>query len=118
MQAIYFDKRSARETAQLLMAEGVTMIEMAQGFAMNEALKKLSELVVSGELCHGSDPILSWMASNTVLLTNPKGERRLAKERSPEKIDGIAALTMGIEGAVVRRDRAGVPQYQILAFGG
>jgi phage terminase large subunit-like protein len=118
MQAIFYDTRTARETAQILAADGVTMIQMLQGFALNEALKKLSELVVSGDLCHGGDPILSWMASNTVLLTNSKGERRLAKERSPEKIDGIAALTMGIEGAIVRRERVGMPQYQILAFGG
>jgi phage terminase large subunit-like protein len=118
MQAIFFDKRSARETAQLLMAEGITMVEMAQGFALNEALKKLSELVVSGDLCHGMDPILSWMASNTVLLTNSKGERRLAKERSPEKIDGIAALTMGIEGALVRRERVGTVDLQLFVFGG
>jgi len=33
------------------------------------------------------------------------GKKRLAKERSPEKIDGIAALVMGVEGAIVRRER-------------
>jgi phage terminase large subunit-like protein len=91
---------------------------MAQGTALNEALKKLLELVVSGELCHGTDPILTWMASNTVLHTNGAGERRLAKERSPEKIDGIAALTMGIEGAVIRRARTPPAEYQVLVYGG
>jgi phage terminase large subunit-like protein len=117
MQAIYYDSRSARETAQILGAEGVTLIQMLQGFSLNEGLKRLSELIVSGDLCHGIDPILSWMASNTVVITNQKGERRLAKERSPEKIDGIAALTMGIEGAIIRRERV-APQYDVFVFGG
>ncbi len=118
MQAVFYDTRTARETSQILMAEGLTMIQMMQGFALNEAIKRMLELIVSGELCHGSDPILSWMASNTTLLTNTKGERRLAKERSPEKIDGIAALVMGIEGAIIRRERVQAPKYEIMIFGG
>jgi phage terminase large subunit-like protein len=118
IRSVFYDQRSARETAQLLMAEGIDMVPMLQGFALNEAIKRLLALVVSGELCHGDDPILTWMASNLVLLTGTRGERRIAKERSPEKIDGMAALVMGIEGAIVRRERTPQPQYQVLIVGG
>jgi phage terminase large subunit-like protein len=118
--SVFYDQRSARETAQLLAADGIDMVPMLQGFALNEAIKRLLSLVVSGELCHGheTDPILTWMASNLVLLTGMKGEKRLAKERAPEKIDGIAALVMGIEGALVRRERTPPPQYQLIVLGG
>lgn len=116
MQSVFYDTKTARETAQILMAEGVQMVAMTQGFALHEAITRLLELIVSGHLCHGRDEILAWMASNTVLLTGTKGEKRLAKERAPEKIDGIAALVMGIEGALVRRERVPERQYQVMIF--
>lgn len=116
MTAIFFDKRSARETAQILSGEGLEMVELSQGFALHEALTRLLALVSSGQLCHGDDPILAWMASNTVILTNSKNEKRLAKERSPDKIDGIAALVMGIDGAIIRRERTPPPAYQTMIF--
>ncbi len=118
IQAVFYDTRTARETSQILAAEGLNMIQMIQGFQLNEAIKKLLELVVSGMLCHGTDPILSWMASNAVLLTNGKGERRIDKQRSSEKIDGIAALVMGIEGAIVRRERPPEKEFQMIFVGG
>jgi phage terminase large subunit-like protein len=118
MISVFYDTKTARETAQLLMAEGVDMVPMTQGFALNEAIKRLLELIVSGELCHGHDKILGWMASNTVVVIGAKNEKRLAKERSPEKIDGIAALVMGIEGALVRRERKPAPSYQMMFLGG
>lgn len=118
IRSVFYDQRSARETAQILAAEGVEMIAMLQGFALNEAIKRLLSLVISGEFCHGNNPILTWMASNLVLVTGLKGERRVAKERSPEKIDGMAALVMGIEGAIVRRERTPAPDYQLYFVGG
>ena len=117
VKSIFYDQRSARETAQLLMAEGLDMVPMLQGFALTEAIRRLLQLVTTGELCHGDNQILTWMASNLVLLTNNKKERRLAKDRSPEKIDGIAALVMGIEGALVRRDRKPEPVYEMFVLG-
>ena len=116
--SVCFDTKTARETSQLLIAEGIDMIPMAQGFQLNEAIKRLLGLIIAGQLCHGSEPILSWMASNVVLITGQKGDKRLAKERSPEKIDGVAALVMGIEGALVRRERTPEPTYQVLFVGG
>lgn len=116
MGGVFYDPKTARETAQILMGAGIDMVPMPQGFALNEAITKLLGLVTTGQLCHGDDPILAWMADNTVLVNGTKGERRLAKERAPEKIDGIAALVMGIEGALVRRERVdSAPQF--LVFG-
>lgn len=118
MQSVFYDTKTARETAQILMGEGIEMVAMTQGFALNEAITRLLALIVDGKLCHGNEAILSWMASNTVVLTGVKNEKRLAKERSPEKIDGIAALVMGIEGALVRRERTPEPAYQTFIIGG
>jgi phage terminase large subunit-like protein len=118
IRSVFYDSRSARETAQLLTAKGIDCVPMLQGFQLTEAITRLLTLVAAGQLCHGGDPILAWMASNVVLITGTRKDKRLAKEKSPEKIDGIAALVMGIEGALVRRERKPEPQYQVLFFGG
>jgi phage terminase large subunit-like protein len=118
LRAVYYDTRSARETAQLLTAEGLDLVPLTQGFPLHEAIKRFSALIAAGLLCHGNDPILAWMAANLVLVTGAKGEKRIAKERSPEKIDGIAAVVMAIDGAIVRRDRTdNTPEYQTYFFG-
>jgi phage terminase large subunit-like protein len=119
MQSVTYDTKSARETAQILSGQGVTMVAVAQGFALHEALKRTLELIVEGELCHGDDPILGWMASNAVVVSGGiGGAQRLDKERSPEKIDGIAALVMGVQGAIIMRERTPEPQYEVMIFGG
>lgn len=118
LRSLFYDQRTAKETAQILKGEGLDVVPMLQGFGLNEAIKRLLGLIVSGHLCHGDDPILTWMASNVVVLKGAKGEQRLAKERSPEKIDGIAALVMGIEGALVRRERVPAPAFQMFVLGG
>ena len=117
LRAVFYDTKTARETAQLLIAEGVDMVPITQGFPLHEAIKRTGELILSGNLCHGNDPILAWMASNAVLVTGSKNEKRLAKERSPEKIDGVAALLMGVDGAVVRREREPEPTYEMFMLG-
>jgi phage terminase large subunit-like protein len=117
MQSVFYDTKTARETAQLLIADGVDMVPMAQGFALHEAIKRFLSLITSGEFCHGEDPILDWMATNLVLLTGTRGEVRIAKEKAPEKIDGIAAIVMWVDGAIVRRERA-KPRYEVLIVGG
>jgi phage terminase large subunit-like protein len=115
---VCYDTKTARETAQLLTAAGIDMVPMTQGFALNEAIKRTLGMVVGGQLRHDNEPVLAWMASNLVTLRGTKGELRIAKERAPEKIDGIAALVMGIEGALVRRERKPPPSYQVMIVGG
>ncbi len=117
LKSVFYDPRTARETSQLLAAEGIDVVQIPQGFALNEAIQKFLALVAAGSLCHGNDPILTWMASNFVLLTGTKGDRRMAKERAPEKIDGIAALIMGIEGGIVRRARPPEKSFEMIFLG-
>lgn len=106
IKAISYDPRSATETSQILTADGITMISTTQGFALHEAIKRTLELVVAGKLCHGKNPLLTWMASNVVLRHGTKGEKRLDKERSPEKIDGVAAIVDAVDWGVVRQEKA------------
>ena len=115
VRELAYDKRFAQQMAQHWEGMGLTCVDMPQGFALNEAIRRLADWVVSGVLCHGGDPILAWMASNAVVREGRNKELRLDKEKASEKIDGIAALVMAIARAIVVAPQ---PTYQMLFFGG
>jgi phage terminase large subunit-like protein len=118
IRTVFYDVSNAKETAQVLQGQGVDVAPIRQGDALDEAITRMLGLVSTGQLCHGDNRLLTWQASNLVLLTNTKGKRRIAKERAPEKIDGMAALVIGVEGALVRRERVPEPTYQFFVLGG
>ena len=95
-----FDKRFANQMAQNLMGIGLTMVDMPQGFFLNEALRKLSDLVTERQLLHDDNPILSMMAANAIVRHGRNKTIRLDKDTAAEKIDGIAALAMAIGRAI------------------
>ncbi len=96
VRELAYDKRFAEQMAQRLEAHGIEMVDQPQGFQLHEACTRLFELVETGRLCHGDDPILSWMASNLVVRTDREQRIRPDKNRATEKIDGIVALLMAL----------------------
>jgi phage terminase large subunit-like protein len=97
-----YDKRFAGQMALHLEGDGVTMIDTPQGFHLNEAVRRLGELVKSGSLAHNGDPVLAWMASNVVVKHGRNQEMRIDKDKATEKIDGIAALVMALSRALAQ----------------
>lgn len=100
IREVAYDNRFAEQMAQNLIGQGITMVNTPQGFQLNEALRRLFELVVEGNLCHGDDPVLSWMAANFVIRHGTKGDIRPDKDKAAEKIDGVVALTMALDRVV------------------
>ena len=99
VREVAYDNRFAEQLAQNLTGAGVTTVKVIQGFALNEACKRLIELVTEGRLIHGNHPVLAWMAGNYVEALGKgqyAGQRRPAKEKAPEKIDGITAFMSGL----------------------
>jgi len=75
-----------------------------QGFRdMAPALDKMERLVAEARLRHAGNPILTFCASNAVVEMDPAGNRKLAKNKSSGRIDGMVALAM----ALVAVDREG-----------
>ena len=73
------------------------MDQHGQGFAsMSAPTKELERLVVSGDLRHGGNPVLRWMASNVMLRIDPAANIKIDKKTSREKVDGMVALCMAI----------------------
>lgn len=77
------------------------LIQFRQGFAsMSPAMKALERLYMAGELAHGNNPVLTWMASNLVVREDPAGNIKPDKAKSTERIDGMVALAMAVDRAV------------------
>lgn len=55
---------------------------------------------MEGNIIHGGNPVLKWMAQNVVMRQDPAGNIKPDKERSVEKIDGIVALIMGLDRCI------------------
>jgi len=73
------------------------MMEFRQGFgSMTGPTKELLAMVGAGQICHGGNPVLRWMASNAATLEDPAGNLKFDKSKSTERIDGIVSLTMAV----------------------
>ncbi len=112
IREIAVDPWNARQLQTQLREEdgwGDRVIDHRQGFiSMSGPTKDLDRLVISGLLVHGGNPVLRWMASNTVVKTDPAGNLKPDKEKSAEKIDGIVALIMALGRAALRTDHTSV----------
>lgn len=106
---IGFDRWNATEiVTQLGEEDGFEMLKIGQGMGdMSAPTKRFLELVMNGELAHGGNLPLRWMASNLVVQEDPAGNKKPDKKRSREKIDGIVALIMCLFCAMA----AGAMQY-------
>ena len=89
------------------------MVAFGQGYAsMNAPTKRLEQLVIAGQLAHGGNPVLRWMADNVSLETDAADNWKPSKKRSRERIDGIVATIMGV-GLLLERPIPEGPTWSI-----
>jgi phage terminase large subunit-like protein len=116
VRTVGYDKRFAEQLAQHLVGRGIDMVDQPQGFQLNEAIKRKGELIATGDLCHGGNEILTWMASNYITQRGLRGELRPDKAKAADKIDGQVALDMAL-AIWVRQPAQREPQFQMLVIG-
>ena len=69
--------------------------QIGQGFqSMSPALRDLEASILNEKINHGNHPVLSMCAANAVVQSDPAGNRKLAKNKSSGRIDGMVALAM------------------------
>ena len=57
-----------------------------------------------GELRHGDNPVVRWMASKVSVRMDPAGCMKPDKKKSSERIDGIVAAIMALGRAMETRE--------------
>ena len=98
---IAIDRWNATMLTQNLEDDGFTMVPFGQGYAsMSPPTKEFYKLLMEGKIQHGGNPVLAWMAGNVVVDTDPAGNIKCTKARSPEKIDGIVAAIMALDRCI------------------
>jgi phage terminase large subunit-like protein len=71
--------------------------EFGQGTkSMSPALRELEALILDEKIAHGDHPVLSMCAVNAVVEGKDSSNRKLSKNRSSGRIDGMVALAMAI----------------------
>ena len=98
---IAFDRWGAVQMTQNLEGMGFTVIPFGQGFKdMSPPTKEFYKLLMEGRITHGGNPVMAWMAGNVVVDTDPAGNIKPTKAKSPEKIDGIVAAIMALDRCI------------------
>lgn len=101
IREIAYDRWNATQMVQNLEGMGFTMVPFGQGFKdMSPPSKELFKLLMEGNIIHGGNPVLKWMAGNVVMRQDPAGNIKPDKEKSVEKIDGIVASIMALDRCI------------------
>lgn len=113
VRKIAFDRWNFKHLKPWLIQAGMTerqveerFVEFGQGFqSMSPALRDLETAVLNRKMAHGNNPILTMCALNSVVQRDPAGNRKLVKNKSPGRIDGMIALAMAMGVAPVEDEK-------------
>ena len=83
--------------------DGFNVVKFGQGYlSMNAPTKELERLVLSGDLNHGGNPVLRWMASNVTVEIDAAENYKPSKKKSTQRIDGIVSTIMALGIAMLQ----------------
>jgi phage terminase large subunit-like protein len=116
MRRISYDRMFAGQMVQEIdeKLRGVEVVPVAQTYlGQSPSIKELWRLLgktdagtVAGRMRHAGDPVTRWMASVVETTSDGNDNYRLVKPhrgKSQARIDGLAAMTTGLDGYVRRR---------------
>lgn len=97
IQEIAIDPWNAAQISTQLAGDGFEIAAFRQGYgSLSAPSKEFEKLVLAGDLHHGGNPVLEWMASNVAIEQDAAGNIKPSKKKSMERIDGIVAAVMAI----------------------
>ncbi len=99
VRGIAYDRWRIEDLKSALSNQGIELplVAWGQGFRdMSPAVDAMEAAVLDCNLRHGGHPVLTWNASNAVVVSDPAGSRKIAKDRSRDRVDGLVALAMAI----------------------
>jgi len=104
VQKLAFDDWGMSQMRQWLHKAGFPETLLVEKFvnfrqgtkSMSPPLRALEEAITEKKLAHGGHPVLGMCAANAVVDGKDDSSRRLSKNKSNGRIDGMVALTMAI----------------------
>lgn len=120
IKEIGFDPWNAMQTAIHLGDEGLTMVEVRQGYkTMSPAMKEIEQLAMGKKLAHNGHPVLRWNVGNVEIKMDENENVRPVKGPNTERIDGLVATLNAMARAMVHEDDASVyenPDYDLVVL--
>ena len=117
LQSIGYDRWQIEGFKQLIGREGISLpLEpFGQGYKdMAPAVNEFERLLISGLLRHGGNPVMTWCAANAVTVSDPAGNRKVAKDKATGRVDGIVAAIMAAGMAMVAHEEESTVELLIL----
>ncbi|CDM90577.1 terminase large subunit [Xenorhabdus bovienii] len=73
------------------------LVEFGQGYKdMAPALDKMEQLLLNGQVNHGNHPVMNMCAANAITVKDAASNRKLAKDKSTGRMDGMVAFAMAV----------------------
>jgi phage terminase large subunit-like protein len=104
IKKIGFDRWNMKHLTPWLLQAGFSetkiediFVEFGQGTqSMSPALRDLEQAIKEKEIAHGDHPVLAMCAACAVIESKDDANRKLSKNKSTGRIDGLVALTMAM----------------------
>jgi phage terminase large subunit-like protein len=103
---IAYDPWNSSQLVTDLMADGLSMVKMRQGFgSLSAPTKEFQRLMLEGteatpRLRHGGNPCVRWQVDNFAVEMDSAGNVKPSKQNSGDKIDAIVAAIMALDRAI------------------
>lgn len=108
VQEVAFDPAYAQPVMAPLLADGLPVVTMRQGWlTQSPALNVLERAIVGGNFRHGGNPLLRWCFANVAIHTDSAGNRVMHKSKSTGRIDGAVASWMAVSRAAAAAGGSG-----------
>lgn len=111
VQTIAYDRWHIESFKQMLDREGISLpLEpFGQGYKdMAPAVNEFERRLLGGQLKHGGNRVMTWCAANAVIVSDPAGNRKMAKDKASGRIDGIVAAIMAAGSSMVAMESTAV----------
>jgi phage terminase large subunit-like protein len=96
IREIQMDPHAASNVADKLMAAGLNVTFVRQGWSLAEACRQTEAMIHAGKLVHPDSPVLNWQLSNAVVHTDRQENIWLDKAKSTRRIDAAVSLVMAV----------------------
>ncbi len=115
VQEIAYDEWRIADLLMLIQQEGLAMPKLTpfrQGFkSMAPAVDEFERMLLGGQMKHDGNPVMTWNAANAVVVSDPAGNRKVAKERATGRVDGIVAAVMAAGRAMAQEEAPDINQF-------
>jgi phage terminase large subunit-like protein len=102
--SIAYDRWRIEDLKMLMVEEGIELplIPFGQGFKdMGPAWDEFERLLLNGRLVHSGNPVLTWNMANAIVVEDPAGNKKPAKDRVTGRMDGTVATIMAMARAMI-----------------